>query len=35
MGRTGFPQVLLRLGYPGETLPASPRRVLNDAMDLT
>ena len=35
MGRTGFPQVLLRLGYPADTLPASPRRVLNDAMDLT
>jgi hypothetical protein len=34
LGRTGFPQILLRLGYPEATLPASPRRELNDAMDL-
>ena len=34
MGRTGFPQILLRLGYPGETLPASPRRSLRDVLDL-
>lgn len=33
LGRPGHPQVLLRLGYPEETLPASPRRALADVID--
>lgn len=27
-GRPGFPQIVLRIGYPGEELPATPRRDL-------
>jgi nitroreductase len=28
----GFPQILLRLGYPAEEIPASPRRAVEDAI---
>ena len=28
----GFPQILLRLGYPSEEIPASPRRALEDVI---
>ncbi|MFN5708906.1 MAG: nitroreductase, partial [Planctomycetota bacterium] len=28
-----FPQVLLRLGYPSETLPAAPRRNVLEVID--
>ena len=28
----GFPQILLRLGYPAEELPASPRRAVEDVI---
>lgn len=31
--KPGFPQILLRLGYPTETLPASPRRDLEQVVD--
>ncbi len=30
----GFPQLLLRFGYPTETLPAAPRRPLREVIDL-
>lgn len=33
LGRPGFPQILLRLGYPGKTLQPPPRRPLTDAID--
>ena len=33
LGRRGFPQILLRLGYPDKTLTAPPRRPLTDAID--
>jgi hypothetical protein len=29
----GMPQLLLRLGYPDETVPASPRRPLDDVVE--
>ncbi len=32
-GQSGFPQILLRLGYPAEALPASPRRNLEAVVD--
>lgn len=33
LGRGGFPQVLLRLGYPAEELPAAPRRTIDEVID--
>jgi nitroreductase len=33
IGQPGFPQILLRLGYPKDELPASPRRPLVDVID--
>jgi nitroreductase len=33
LGHSGFPQVVLRLGYPGEPPSASPRRPLADMLD--
>jgi hypothetical protein len=29
----GFPQILLRLGYPVDTLPAAPRRAVEDVIE--
>jgi hypothetical protein len=29
----GFPQILLRLGYPLEEISPAPRRVLNDVIE--
>lgn len=29
----GFPQILLRIGYPGETVSASPRRPMEDVIE--
>ncbi|WP_440997661.1 Acg family FMN-binding oxidoreductase [Arhodomonas sp. SL1] len=33
LGRDGFPQAVLRLGYPMEELPAAPRRPLEAVID--
>jgi hypothetical protein len=33
IGRAGFPQILLRLGFPPDALPAAPRRPLDDVID--
>lgn len=33
VGSTGFPQVLLRFGYPAEDVPAAPRREVADVID--
>jgi len=33
VGATGCPQVLLRLGYPTEDVPAAPRRELKQVLD--
>lgn len=33
VGRAGFPQLVLRLGYPTSELPPSPRRSLQDMLD--
>lgn len=29
----GFPQILIRIGYPTETVPASPRRPVEDVIE--
>ncbi|KMQ75095.1 Acg family FMN-binding oxidoreductase [Marinobacter subterrani] len=33
LGRSGFPQILLRLGYPATDLPAVPRRNLQEVVE--
>ena len=33
LGRSGFPQILLRLGYPATDLPAAPRRNLQEVVE--
>jgi nitroreductase len=33
LGRDGFAQVLLRIGHPGQAVPATPRRRLTDTID--
>jgi len=33
LGCTGFPQILLRLGYPATDLPAAPRRNLQEVVE--
>jgi hypothetical protein len=32
LGRTGFPQILLRLGFPADEPPAAPRRAIDDVI---
>jgi nitroreductase len=34
LGTAGHPQVVLRLGYPARDLPATPRRPLNDVIEV-
>jgi hypothetical protein len=33
LGRTGFPQILLRIGFPTDDLPAAPRRIVDDVIE--
>jgi len=33
LAKPGFPQILLRLGYPAKAIPASPRRSLDEVID--
>jgi hypothetical protein len=33
LGRAGFPQILLRIGYPTDDLPAAPRRILDNVIE--
>lgn len=33
LGSSGFPQILLRIGYPATDLPAAPRRNLQDVVE--
>lgn len=33
VSRTGFPQILLRLGFPTEEIPATPRRGLDQVIE--
>lgn len=33
LGRTGFPQILFRLGFPSEQIPAAPRRRPDEVID--
>jgi len=33
LGRSGFPQILLRFGFPADELPAAPRRHLDEVVD--
>lgn len=33
LGRAGFPQILLRFGFPGDELPATPRRRLDEIIE--
>jgi len=33
LGRGGFPQVLIRLGYPAVEVPAAPRRAIDEVID--
>jgi len=33
LGHSGFPQILLRLGYPATDLPAAPRRNLQEVVE--
>jgi hypothetical protein len=30
----GFPQILLRLGYPADEIPPAPRRPIEDVIEL-
>jgi hypothetical protein len=34
LGRVGYPQALLRIGYPTETVPPTPRRAPDDVIEL-
>jgi nitroreductase len=34
IGRSGFPQIVLRLGYPTDSVAASPRRPLEEVIDV-